>query len=49
MFHDLFADNRLDGEWFNLPEEVLDSIKRGDFDHLVKEAEGRQGQKPLDS
>ena len=47
MFHDLFAHNRLAGEWFDLPEEVLNSIKRGDFDHLVKEAEGRQDKKSL--
>ncbi len=49
MFHDLFADKRLAGEWFDLSEEVLNSIKRGDFDHLVKEAEDRQCKKPLDS
>ncbi len=41
MFHEKFAENRLEGEWFDLPVEILESLKRGDYDKLVKEAESR--------
>ncbi|MEW6208252.1 MAG: GIY-YIG nuclease family protein [Acidobacteriota bacterium] len=39
MFHEKFAENRLEGEWFDLPDEILESLKRGDYNKIVKEAE----------
>ncbi len=42
LFHDLFVDKRLNGEWFDLSEAILKSLKSGDFDHLVKKAESKE-------
>jgi hypothetical protein len=43
MFHEEFSDNRLEGEWFDLPARTIESLKRGDYDKLVRKAERRSG------
>lgn len=40
-FHEVFADRRVDGEWFDLGD-LLMSIKKGEFDDLVRKAEQQQ-------
>lgn len=38
-FHELFADRRLDREWFEIERETLASLRNGEYDHLAKETE----------
>jgi hypothetical protein len=38
-FHELFADRRLNGEWFDIAEDVLLSIRTGEYNYLIKETE----------
>jgi hypothetical protein len=35
-FHELFADRRLDREWFEIERDILASLKNGEYDYLVK-------------
>lgn len=38
-FHTLFADRRLDREWFEIDSEALASLKNGQYDYLVKNSD----------
>lgn len=38
-FHELFAKCRLGGEWFEIDEDVLVSLKNGSYDYMLQENE----------